>query len=124
MINNEIVEYYIKNRLIKTCVEVQTRKGHISPYTADDLFQDLCIILLNYDNEKLNRIHNENHINAFITGILTRQIFSSCSGFHKTYRKFDQSSDEITWKEEENEKYDNNFNPFEKRAEYEKTKKK
>lgn len=121
MTNNEIVEYYLKNRLIKTCVEVQGKRGHISDYTQDDILQELVLILLTYDNEKLNRIHNEKHMNAFITGILTNQIFSSCSAFHKTYRKFDQVSDEITWREEE--RFDDNFNPFEKRPEHEKIKK-
>ena len=113
MTNNEIVEYYLNNRLIKTCVEVQGKRGHISDYTQDDILQELVLILLTYDNEK--------HMNAFITGILTNQIFSSCSAFHKTYRKFDQVSDEITWREEE--RYDDQFNPFEKRPEYEKIKK-
>ena len=76
MTNNEIVEHYLNNRLIKTCVEVQGKRGHISDYTQDDILQELVLILLTYDNEKLNRIHNEKHMNAFITGILTNQIFS------------------------------------------------
>lgn len=120
MTNNEIIQHYIDNRLIKTCVEVQCRKGHISEYTQDDMLQDLVLILLSYDNAKLNKIHRERHMNAFITGILTNQIYSSCSAFHKGYRKFDQVSDEITWREEE--RYDETFNPFEKRPEYEKIK--
>ena len=120
MTNNEIVQHYINNRLIKTCVEVQGRRAHISEYTQDDIFQDVVLILPTYDNEKLNKIPRERHMNAFITGILTNQIYSSCSAFHKGYRKFDQVSDEITWREEE--RYDDTFNPFEKRPEYEKIK--
>lgn len=30
MTNNEIVQHYINNRLIKTCVEVQGRRAHIA----------------------------------------------------------------------------------------------
>lgn len=99
MTNGEILQQYME--LLHRCCEIQGRKYHATAYDINDLEQDLALILLSYDNERLNRIHEENHMNAFMTGILVNQLYSSSSQFHKDYRKFDRASREITWKEEE-----------------------
>lgn len=93
--NSEIVQIYLDNRLIKTCVECQFSKLKDRQY-EDDFFQDLVLILLEYDNEKLNNAHNNNHINALITRIIINNIYSVTSKYYKNYIKFNSNSDEIT----------------------------
>lgn len=93
--NSEIVQIYLDNRLIKTCVECQFSKLKDRQY-EDDFFQDLILILLEYDNEKLNNAHNNNHINALITRIIMNNIYSVTSKYYKNYIKFSSNSDEIT----------------------------
>lgn len=93
--NREIVDIYLNNRLIKTCVECQFSKLKDRQY-EDDFFQDLVLILLEYDNEKLNNAHNNNHINALITRIIMNNIYSVTSKYYKNYIKFNSNSDEIT----------------------------
>jgi hypothetical protein len=93
--NSEIVQIYLDNRLIKTCVECQFSKLKDRQY-EDDFFQDLVLILLEYDNEKLNNAHNNNHINALITRIIMNNIYSVTSKYYKNYIKFNSNSDEIT----------------------------
>lgn len=93
--NSEIVQIYLDNRLIKTCVECQFSKLKDRQY-EDDFFQDLVLILLEYDNEKLNDAHNNNHINALITRIILNNIYSVTSKYYKNYIKFNSNSDEIT----------------------------
>lgn len=93
--NSEIVQIYLDNRLIKTCVECQFSKLKDRQY-EDDFFQDLVLILLEYDNEKLNDAHNNNHINALITRIIMNNIYSVTSKYYKNYIKFNSNSDEIT----------------------------
>lgn len=93
--NSEIVQIYLDNRLIKTCVECQFSKLKDRQY-EDDFFQDLVLILLEYDNEKLNNAHNNNHINALITRIIMNNIYSVTSKYYKNYIKFSSNSDEIT----------------------------
>lgn len=93
--NREILDIYLNNRLIKTCVECQFSKLKDRQY-EDDFFQDLILILLEYDNEKLNNAHNNNHINALITRIIMNNIYSVTSKYYKNYIKFNSNSDEIT----------------------------
>lgn len=93
--NSEIVQIYLDNRLIKTCVECQFSKLKDRQY-EDDFFQDLVLILLEYDNEKLNNAHKNNHINALITRIIINNIYSVTSKYYKNYIKFNSNSDEIT----------------------------
>lgn len=85
MSNNEIL---LKNlNLINTCIRFQTTKYHLQSY-IDDIKAEIYLIILEYDNEKLNTIHRENHMNAFVTGILFRQLYSQTSPFYRKYRKF------------------------------------
>lgn len=61
----------------------------------EDMFQDLCIILL--EDPKLENVHMNNKMNAYISQILIRQLFSKTSPFYMTYRKFnDRANAEIT----------------------------
>ena len=48
-----------------------------------ELFQTMSLIILEYDNKKLNNIVEQNHLNAFITGILRNQLYSRSSSFYR-----------------------------------------
>lgn len=93
MTNSQIVKENYE--LIRTCCEYQTSKYKVSNKLLDDLVQDICLILLEYDNVKLSALTRSGHINAFVTGILVRQLFSRNSAFYRTYVKFDQMTDEL-----------------------------
>lgn len=67
----------------------------------DDFFQDLLLILYDYDNEKLNDAYLNNHLNALVTRIIINNIYSQTSPLWTTYRKFSGKSDEITKEIEE-----------------------
>ena len=93
MSNSQIVE---KNyELIKTCCSYQLVKYDVPEDLYDDLIQELSIILLEYDTKKLNVIVEENHLNAFITGILVRMCYSTNSAFYRTFRKFSSITEDI-----------------------------
>ena len=94
MTNNEIVANNID--LIKLCCSHQVRKYDTPPEFLDDIIQDTCITLLEYDNEKLNNIVKGDHLNAFITGILVRQLYSTNSQTYRIYRRLRELSNEVT----------------------------
>lgn len=94
MTNNEIVE---KNfELIKTCVSHQMRKYDCPREFYDDAVNDMAVVLLNYDNDKLNKIVNEKHLNAFISGCLVKFFYSTNSQFYRTYRRLRELSNNVT----------------------------
>ena len=94
MSNNEIVTQNFE--LISTCVSHQMRKYDTPREFYDDIVQDVCMTLLEYDNNKLNKINDENHLNAFVSGILVRQLYSTNSQTYRTYRRLRELSNEVT----------------------------
>lgn len=94
MTNNEIVTGNFD--MIQLCCSHQVRKYDTPPEFLDDIVQDVCMTLLEYDNDKLNKIVEENHLNAFVTGILVRQLYSTNSQTYRTYRRLRELSNEVT----------------------------
>lgn len=98
MTNREIVDIYLENGLIQTCVNCAF--SQLSPVerenNRDDFFQDIIVVLLTYNNEKLMDAHINNHFNALVTAIIKRNLWSRTSQYYKNYKKFSSRSDEIT----------------------------
>lgn len=94
--NNEIVEIYLNNNLIKECVDNQFYK--YNKKYKEDFFQDLIITLLTYNNEKLNNAHQHNHFNALLTRIIQNNINSTTSPYYLKYIKYDNNKEELTSK--------------------------
>ena len=99
MTNAEIVDIYLKNGLIDKCVDYQfaklKEKGKLQ--YKEDFKHDMILELLTYD--KLEKVHNENRMNALITSIIIHNIRSNTSWFYRRYIRFDIRSEEIGEKE-------------------------
>lgn len=97
MTNGEIVDIYLNNGLIKRCVDCQfSQLKDYDKQFKEDFFQDLIVILLTYDNEKLNDAHLNKHFNAFLTRIIINNVYSVTSPYYKDYKKFSDKTSEIT----------------------------
>ena len=81
--------------LIRTCCRFQVNKYSIPLDLHNDVLQLVCLVILEYDNVKLNKIVEENHLNAFVTGILVRQLYSRNSPFYREFRKFQNITSSI-----------------------------
>jgi hypothetical protein len=70
----------------------------------EDLFQELIVIICEYDKEKLVAIYNSGGLKYFIIRILQNQYKSDHSDFHKKYRDFGGRTVELlgveAWEEE------------------------
>lgn len=60
----------------------------VSPKYMDDLTQEIYLILLEYNQEKLQSIYDKGQFNFFLTRIIKNQYFSNTSPFFKKYRKY------------------------------------
>ena len=60
----------------------------VSPKYMDDLTQEIYLILLEYNQEKLQSIYDKGQLNFFLTRIIKNQYFSNTSPFFKKYRKY------------------------------------
>lgn len=69
-------------------VENLCRNIGVSSNYIDDLVQEVYLIMLEYDQEKLKQIYEKGEINYWLTRIIMNQYCSNTSPFYKKYRKY------------------------------------
>lgn len=79
---------------------VETMVAKIAHQSLSSDLKDLCqmiyLILLEYDDKKLQDLWDNNQISFFLARIIINQFRSSHSPFHTIYRKFSERSSDIT----------------------------
>lgn len=90
MTNNQIVEA-ISGEVTTMIDNMVVKDMH-----KDDLFQEIILILLEYDNKKLEAIYDKNQIKFFIARIICNQYYSVHSYFYKQYKKYEDSKYNLT----------------------------
>lgn len=99
--NWEIINIYLKNGLIEECAGYQFGKLANEKWKmqySGDMINDLIIVMAEYPNEKLNHIHRNKHMNAWLTRVLQNNLMSSSSKFYHQYLKFNLRTEDISWK--------------------------
>ena len=81
---NEIVEKEY-NSIREICTNVLRSNKDLN--LLDDLVQEVCLIILTQSDESVQTIHERGHFKFYIARIITNQVFSSTSPFHKKYRQ-------------------------------------
>ena len=89
-----IITEIAQNKVVETMVKNVTYK----PLNDDtkDLVQMTYLILLEYDEAKLQDLWQNNQMSFFIARIIINQFRSSNSPFHTIFRKFQEKSTDIT----------------------------
>lgn len=85
-----IVDKLARNRVVEDMI----KNMNINDY-PDDLAQEIYLILLEYDKDKIEEMYNKNQINFFISRIITNQAFSKNSPFYLNYKKWDFNKEEL-----------------------------
>lgn len=70
------------------CENMRVNKNDI-----DDFVQEIYMILLEYDKDKIIELYNKKQLRYFIVGIISRQYHSNTSPFYKKYKKYYQYID-------------------------------
>ena len=89
-----IITEIAQNKVVETMVKNVTYK----PLNDDtkDLVQMTYLILLEYDEAKLQDLWQNNQMSFFIARIIINQFRSLNSPFHTIFRKFQERSTDIT----------------------------
>lgn len=86
----EIIEALATDRVVEAMVE------NIAHHTLTADLKDLCqmvyIILLEYDEEKLQDLWNNDQMRFFLARVILNQYRSNNSPFYKLFRKFQERS--------------------------------
>ena len=88
----DIIDTILEENIVASLIDAY----NISPLYKDDLAQEIWLILLGYDKDKLKELHTKNQLRFFIAKIITNQYFSKTSTFYKKYKKFNNMIDEST----------------------------
>lgn len=100
----ETIEYITKHKLVEDIV----RNIGVKNTLSGDLVQEVYIILMEYNQDKLKELLETNSINYFITRICINQYYSKTSPFYKMYRKFSQNCEDENITTETADAYDQN----------------
>lgn len=83
MVTKILDEIERENIIRDMCINMR-----ISPNDMEDLIQEVYVILLEYNPEKIIELYQKKQLKFFIVGILKRQYHSKTSPFYKKYKKY------------------------------------
>ena len=78
---------------------MQFAKAGAKKQYIEDLKNDLVLEILQANNEKLNNVVQNKHVNAWLTRLIQNNLFSNSSWFWRRYIRPDVMGDEITERE-------------------------
>lgn len=94
----EIIEQIAKARMVETMVQNIAHESLSTNADLSDLCQMVYLILLEYDEDKLQDLWEHNQMRFFLARIIVNQYRSSYSPFHIQFRKFRLMVDEEVMK--------------------------
>lgn len=101
MVNRIISELETDGTLREICENMK-----VSTNDIDDFVQEIYMILLEYDRDKIVELYKKNQLRYFIVGIVSRQYNSCTSPYYKKYKKYYQYIDGNYINNENNEDMD------------------
>lgn len=81
---NKIVEEIYNSNLLSTLFKNMSVKGN----DFEDLEQEILLILLEYDDDKIIEMYNNKQLKWFIIKLIKNQYFSVNSPYYKKYKKY------------------------------------
>lgn len=78
-----IIEKIVNEHLVE---DICSNIG-VSPSLMDDFVQEIYLILLEYDRDKIEQMYNSNQLKYWLTRVIKNQWNSSTSPFYTKYRK-------------------------------------
>lgn len=102
MTKNDPVLTIINQNLVEELVSAYS----VNSQYKDDLIQEIYLILLEYDKDKLQKLINDKQIKFFIARIIRNQWFSKTSTFFKQFKKYNSLKDSNTVDDDKPEETD------------------
>lgn len=82
--SNKIIAEIYEQGIIREIID----NMRVSSIDADDLEQEIYVILLEYDKERIVELYEKKQLKYFIIGVIQRQYNSKTSPFFKKYKKY------------------------------------
>lgn len=72
-----------EDRIDEICRNLMIPKGE-----REDLVQEIALVMLETDDEKIEKMYNNNQINFWLTRIIKNNYFSNTSPYYRKFKKF------------------------------------
>lgn len=82
----DLINRWAKEKKIENLLSTLDTKGE-NPQDLEELTQDLYIVLLEEDDEKIKRLYEKNQIDYFILRLLKNNLYSKTSRYYYKYKK-------------------------------------
>lgn len=86
-----VEELYNTNLLTELCENIG-----VLPKDMDDFKQEIYLILLEYNQDKIIELYNKKQLKFFIVRIIQNQYHSKNSPFYMKYKRYSQKASELT----------------------------
>lgn len=83
MVTKILDELERENVVRDICVNMRVAQNDI-----DDFIQEIYMILLEYNKDKIVEMYNRKQLKFFLVGIIQRQYRSNTSPYYKKYKKY------------------------------------
>lgn len=101
MLNRIVTEIYDSGLLRELCENIGVTSNDI-----DDFMQEMYMVLLEYNEDKIIEMYNKKQLKFFIVRIIQNQYNSSTSPFYRKYKKYYKYIDGNYVNNEDNEDVD------------------
>ena len=89
MVSRILTELEQKNVVMDIC-----KNMNVSTNDMDDFVQEIYMILIEYNKDKIIEMYKNRQLNYFLVGIIKRQYNSTTSPYYKKYKKYYSIVDE------------------------------
>lgn len=87
MNKEQIINYIISNNIVENQLKFICNDSNY----FDDILQEIYLIILEYDEQKLINAYEHGYINAFISSICRKMYNSKTSKFYYKYKRYDKN---------------------------------
>ena len=84
MLFNKIIAEVCSSGMVRGILD----NMRVNAIDIDDLEQEVYMILLNYNKDKIIQMYDKKQLKYFIIGVIQRQYNSKTSPFYKKYKKY------------------------------------
>ena len=98
MTKQEIIAELGKNKVVETLIKKTTKH---SEEELKDLGQDIYMNLLEKEEEKVVKMYENNELEYYIIGMITKNFFSQTSPYYTKYKRWKNNKEQLIYEDGE-----------------------
>lgn len=105
---DDIMKWYYNHKDFKKLIQIHTE----TPEMLEEAYQEIAMIIIEYDRTKIIDLWNRNELKYFIIRIIKNTLYSKTSPFYKKIKKFNDLTSSIECSYYDKDDYETDHNLF------------